>query len=164
MVLGGMERLNRWLTLLANIGVLAGIIFLAVEIDQNTENLEMNRQIALAEAYATRNNTVQDSQIQAAVSPDLGEIYVKWQQGGNEALTEPELFRITAWETARLFRIESQYIMWEQGLLTQVFIENLREITRRSVGGWRKLDLLWIPHGGFLKEVENALQEIDEKK
>ena len=30
------EKLNRWLALLANIGVIAGIVFLAVEIQQNT--------------------------------------------------------------------------------------------------------------------------------
>ena len=32
-----LDRLNRWLTLLANIGVVAGIIFLAIEINQNTQ-------------------------------------------------------------------------------------------------------------------------------
>ena len=31
------ERLNHWLTLLANFGVLAGIVFLALELQQNTE-------------------------------------------------------------------------------------------------------------------------------
>jgi hypothetical protein len=154
-----LDKLNKWLTLLANFGVLAGIVFLAIEISQNTESLEMNRQIALAEAYATRNNTIQDSQVQAAVSPDFAALYVKWQQQGSEALTEEERFRVTSWETARYFRIESQYIMWEQGLLKEDFIENLREITRRSVEGWRDLDLLWMAQGGFREVVERALQE-----
>ncbi len=31
------EALNRWLTLTANVGVIAGIVFLAVEIRQNTD-------------------------------------------------------------------------------------------------------------------------------
>jgi len=31
------ERLNQWLTLLANLGVIAGIVFLALELQQNTE-------------------------------------------------------------------------------------------------------------------------------
>ena len=34
--------LNKWLTLLANISVVAGIIFLAVQVRQNTETLEQN--------------------------------------------------------------------------------------------------------------------------
>lgn len=36
-----MDRLNRWLTLGANFGVLAGIVFLAVEIRQNSELARM---------------------------------------------------------------------------------------------------------------------------
>ena len=31
------DRLNRWLTLIANLGVVAGLIFLAVELNQNTK-------------------------------------------------------------------------------------------------------------------------------
>ena len=34
--------LNKWLTLLANISVVAGIIFLAIEVRQNTKTLEQN--------------------------------------------------------------------------------------------------------------------------
>ena len=78
-----MERLNQWFTLIASLGVLVGMVFLAIEIQQNTNSLEMNRQIALAEAYATRNNTVQGSQVEAALSPDFGEIFVKWERGGS---------------------------------------------------------------------------------
>ena len=33
------DRLNRWLTLGANIGDLFGIVFLAIEVRQNNENL-----------------------------------------------------------------------------------------------------------------------------
>ena len=34
------DKFNSWLTLLANVGVLAGIVFLALEIKQNTQMLE----------------------------------------------------------------------------------------------------------------------------
>jgi hypothetical protein len=157
-----MEKLNQWLTLLANIGVLVGIVFLAIEIQQNTNNLEINRQVALTEAYANRSSTVQEAQVAAALSSDFGEIYVKWQRGGSEALTESERFRVLSWETARMFRLESQYIMWEQGLLEEEFIDTLRDITMRNVEGWRDLGILWTPSGGFREEVERALQEIDQ--
>ncbi len=43
-----LQKLNQWLTLLANIGVVAGIIFLAVEIRTNTET---NR-IAILQNYS----------------------------------------------------------------------------------------------------------------
>jgi hypothetical protein len=35
-----LDNINRWLTLLANIGVIAGIIFLAIEIRQNTRSAQ----------------------------------------------------------------------------------------------------------------------------
>ena len=34
-----MEKLNQWLTLVANVGVLLGIAFLAFEVQQNTDAL-----------------------------------------------------------------------------------------------------------------------------
>ena len=35
-----LEKLNQWLTLFANFGVLAGIIFLGFEISQNTRTMQ----------------------------------------------------------------------------------------------------------------------------
>jgi hypothetical protein len=37
-----LENLNKWLSLAANLGVIAGIIFLAIEIRQNQESLDRN--------------------------------------------------------------------------------------------------------------------------
>ncbi len=124
----------------------------------------MNRQIALAEAYSTRNNTVQSAQIEAAMSEDFADIYVKWQQGGSKSLSDAERFRVESWEVARMFRAESQYIMWQQGLLPDEFIETLRDITLRNVQGWRDLDITWIPIGGYRDEVNRALAEIDRRE
>ena len=36
------DNLNKWLTLIANLAVVAGIIFLIVEINQNTAAIEQN--------------------------------------------------------------------------------------------------------------------------
>jgi hypothetical protein len=43
------EKLNRWLTLVANIGVIAGIIFLGVEIRQNSSMIRAQTRTQLAE-------------------------------------------------------------------------------------------------------------------
>ena len=37
-----LDRLNKWLTLVANFGVLVGIIFLILELSQNTQALRAN--------------------------------------------------------------------------------------------------------------------------
>jgi hypothetical protein len=41
------ERLNRWLTLAANVGVLVGIVFLALEIRQNSDHLALQLEFAV---------------------------------------------------------------------------------------------------------------------
>lgn len=42
-------KLNRWLTLIANVGVIAGIVFLAVEIRQNSAMIRAQTRTQLAE-------------------------------------------------------------------------------------------------------------------
>jgi len=43
------NKLNSWLTLMANIGVIAGIIFLAVEISQNSDMIRAQTRTQMAE-------------------------------------------------------------------------------------------------------------------
>jgi len=45
------DRLNRWLTLSANFGVIAGIVFLGFEIQQNSDAIN-------AQAYQSRTEAV----------------------------------------------------------------------------------------------------------
>lgn len=42
-----LDKLNSWLTLLANVGVLLGIIFLAYEIRQNTVSIQSQTRATL---------------------------------------------------------------------------------------------------------------------
>lgn len=51
-----LDNLNKWLTLVANLGVVVGIFFLAFEVRQNQEILEQNHQMNLLTA---RNNDIQ---------------------------------------------------------------------------------------------------------
>ncbi len=64
------DKLNRWLTLGANIGVLIGIIFLAIELQQNNENLA-------AEVRATNFFGMADTWRMVAESPELAGAIMK---------------------------------------------------------------------------------------
>ncbi len=44
-----LDKVNSWLTLLANIGVLVGIVFLAMEIQQNTEMMRAQTRDSITE-------------------------------------------------------------------------------------------------------------------
>ena len=49
------EKLNRWLMLAANIGVLSGILFLAYEIKQNTSQMRTESSYAITEIVNSQN-------------------------------------------------------------------------------------------------------------
>jgi len=43
------SKLNEWLTITANLGVIAGIVFLAIEVQQNTEIMQAQTQDSITE-------------------------------------------------------------------------------------------------------------------
>ncbi len=47
------DNLNKWLTLLGNLGVILGIIFLAMEIQQNTNMMQAQTRDAITEKQLT---------------------------------------------------------------------------------------------------------------
>jgi hypothetical protein len=52
------ERINKWLTLLANFGVLVGIIFLAVEVRQSNRIAIATTEISVRDQYRSNNELV----------------------------------------------------------------------------------------------------------
>ena len=89
-----MDKLNRWMTLLANVGVIAGIIVLAVEIQQNNEQLEI--QVA-----TTLHEIRMDDIGRIAMDEGLATALLKFNR--NEKITDVERERL-AWVFAVRFR------------------------------------------------------------
>ena len=84
------DTVNQWLTLAANFGVLAGIIFLAIEIRQNSRNLA-------AQVRATYFSSVADTWRIPAENGELTEIMSRDANG--EELTEAEKWQVQAFWT-----------------------------------------------------------------
>ncbi len=78
---------NRWLTLVANVGVIAGIVFLGIELRQNNELLE-------AEARFNRMRMSWDGWQSLAENRDLTELTVRAING--ETLAVAEQVRVDA--------------------------------------------------------------------
>ena len=112
------ERLNSWLTLVANMGVIAGIIFLALEIDQS------NRQ-ARSATYQARVNEIDQSLREFSLSESMAEIYLKIEQSGLESLTPSEHMRAENWERARIIRMQGQLYQYQLGFLDENSYEGL---------------------------------------
>ena len=78
------DRTNKWLTLVANISVVAGIIFLVVEIRQNTESQDESRRLAAANAYQARAFHFSTHVLTNAHSPEMVEALVSFKAAGGE--------------------------------------------------------------------------------
>jgi len=102
------DRANRWLSIGANLAVLASIVFLALEIRQNTE---MTRaQITMGRAQ--NNLALADMQINSDYLPD---IIIKAADG--EELSRTELYRYTTNIRAILRSYDNDLQQYNQGLL-----------------------------------------------
>ena len=83
----GVDKVNRWLTLVANVGIIAGILFLALELHQNNELLE-------ADARFNRMRVSWDGWQSLAENGDLTDLIVAAKNG--ETLTASGRERVDA--------------------------------------------------------------------
>jgi hypothetical protein len=75
------EKVNNWLTLGANIGVLAGIVFLAYELQQNTVATQL-------EVASNFQNSFTEIEMLIAGDPEFSELLMKGRENGNVSPTE----------------------------------------------------------------------------
>ena len=107
------DKLNQWLMLAANLGVIAGIAFLALEVSQNTEALQAQSSYNLYQAKTGSFRMI-------AQNPDgLADIFIRMQQ--NETLTPAETLRLRLYTQAMLGDFEWQYKEMASGRLVVDF-------------------------------------------
>ena len=119
--------LGRTINTLANIGVIAGIIFLAVELNQNNELLEL-------EARATYSEYRQNGWDRISSDPQLVDMFIKDRNG--QTLTESEEFRLSAFWMGYLIRLEFEYLHFDD------FFDRNQSI-RRSFNAYPSFRKTW---------------------
>ena len=150
------EKLNKWLSVIANFGVLAGILFLAVEIRQNTETTRAqitqsraDTAIALASAYFN--------------SDYLPDVNAKIR--GGEELTYQEASRYRAFLRAALRNHQNNFLQYRQGFLGEYIPRStanaVRNIASSSLGReyWEQNKSIF--SNEFAEFVDHALTESD---
>lgn len=126
------DKMNSWLTLAGNLGVLAGLLLLVFELNQSTHLAETN-------AYVNRNNQIQESSVAFATSESLARIQVKAQTEGVSSLDPVELRRLLFWENSVLLRMSSQYYQYERGYLDEFTAQNVFDTAVGLVPYWEEL-------------------------
>lgn len=128
-----LEGINRWLTLLANLGVVAGIVFLAVEVRQNQATLERGHAMNLVVVQDAVQNRYSEFR---RLTLESDELYLIWRKGlDDDALTELErwkfedLCREFAYSRATAHRL---YSALGRAMEAKNAIDNVRSLIARS--------------------------------
>ena len=100
------DRLNRWMTLGANFAVLAGILLLLVELNQNTESIELQA----AQGYVALSHELD---FRIVDDPSLIELFLK--PAGER--TPEDLGRLDRWYFGSLRTWENGFFLHSRGVL-----------------------------------------------
>jgi len=103
-----LDRLNRWMALAANIGVLAGILFLSFELRQNTMTSRLKAASDFQDSFS-------EIEFFIAQSPEFAELLVKGRNG--EEVTGAAQLRLTVFYGNVLRTWQNTYLQFLSGAL-----------------------------------------------
>ena len=133
-----MKKLNfsQTIGILANLGVIAGIVFLGLELRQNNELLEADARRAVLDRRT-------NSQEIVATNPQLANVLAK--AAADEPLTDGEYFQLDAYNRRTLASFEWQFGEYQRGVIDlnlgawrNAFHQEGRPTLRRTWVEWRK--------------------------
>jgi len=104
-----LDEINRWLTLLANIGVIAGIVFLALELRQNQSMLMAQ----------TRNEISRTSIELQQANRDPSQVTAFMRSVRGEPLSDEEQYLVNRWSAVFLEFWENVDYQYRQGLFEE---------------------------------------------
>jgi hypothetical protein len=128
------DKLNRWLTLTANIGVVIGLVLLFVELQQNTEMMR-------AQITHSRSETAQ-SENQAVFNSDHIPGVISKVRSGIK-LSEEDLIRYEFY--FRAFNRNQDNVLWQyrEGFLSENVPDSIRAAVKSEVGASALSRDLW---------------------
>lgn len=130
------DRWNSWLTLAANLGVLAGLFLIALELNQT-------RLAMVGAAYQTRASIGMEWNKWLSESDYLVPIIEKLSESGWDSLSFQEQYRVRNSGLAAMYRLDGYYYQYELGLLDQEYYEGQFTAEMRTwVPRWREWGLL----------------------
>jgi len=151
---------------LGSIAVLATLIYLAVQIRQNTISMNESKKLALAQTYQMRSDALQMMLVHAADSEHIGPIITKLtgfgypeDVGALEQLTQEERGRFRQWQIAQQTHWDNMYFQYQQGFIDEEYYrDSFRERVRRLAPTWRALNVAGT-RKSFADEIERILAE-----
>lgn len=133
--------------LIGGAAVIITLIYLAVQVRQNTASLDSARRLALAQTYQIRSDALQAMLVRASDSTYIGPIIIKLTEAGYpedvrsmDALTTEERGRFRQWHIAQITHWDNLYYQYQQGFLDEEYYQDVLESRiARLAPVWRAL-------------------------
>ena len=156
------DDVNKWLTLAANIGVLAGIFFLAFEIRQNSEFMEVQITQARADIAITNMSEIYNSEYIPGIVEKLSE---------NLELSFEELFRYENYLRAQFRLMDNVYNQYLNGMLGESSKDDVIDFskdtffnspdTQLTISIWEKQKAAFTDE--FVEIVDTTIHEFNDR-
>ncbi len=152
--------------LLGSIVVLITLVYVAVQIRQNTQAMQESRKLALAQTYQMRSDALQMMLVNAADSEHIGPIITKLTGLGYpedisalEQLSQVERGRFRLWQIAQHTHWDNMFFQYQQGFIDEEYYQDsFRERVRRLAPTWRALKVAGA-RSSFNAEIKDILAE-----
>ncbi len=138
-----MSKLAQWMEITASVGVIVGIIFLIIEISQNTVATENDAIFALQNIYAE----------QVLVAVENEEIFqVMRKIYSDEELTSEEAFRASIYFSSTMALFEYAHMQSETGLISESLMSSYEDDILLFTHNTEFSKYFWKNHQGLLTE------------
>lgn len=151
-----MERIQGWISLLANVAVLAGIVFLGIEIRQNTEAVVAASSTALTDQSVDFFSAGLDNQVVARAL---------FKQTAGEELDPFEAAQLGRLQYLNFRVFENAYLQYRRGFYEAAEWERYQRIIRRIFASDPVAVTMWERNRGsgftelFEREVERLIDD-----
>lgn len=133
-----LDELNNWLQVVATIGVIASIVFLGIELRQNSDLMR-------AEIYQSRAEAIQETFLINQESEYIVPILVKMDQAYEKGATVPEAIdlltleekkRMSFFMKRQIRHLDNMYYQHELGLIDEEYMTWWARIISGNVEEW----------------------------
>ena len=151
---------------LGSIAVLATLVYLSVQIRQNTRGMDESKKLALAQTYQVRSDALQMMLVHAADSEHIGPIISKLTGAGYpediralEQLSGVERQRFRLWQIAQETHWDNMFFQYQQGFIDEEYYrDSFRRRVRRLAPTWKALNVA-VARQSFDAEIDSILTE-----
>ena len=151
---------------LGSIVVLITLVYLSVQVRQNTRSMEESRKLALAQTYQMRSDALQMMLVRAADSDHIGPIITKLTGAGYpedisalQHLSGEDRGRFRQWQIAQHTHWDDMFFQYQQGFIDEEYYrDSFRERVRRLAPTWTALNIA-SARSSFTTEIEKILAE-----